>query len=308
MRRRLTTPRLTVNVHTAAIIPGTNHSAAKVEATMRRGGRRIPRPRSPTISHSRPAKPRIPRVRSAAVAWLAFHRVRKALISAIRVLRPRGSSSCSSSSVNSYTSSSTLVPRRRRRLQRSRIGSEGMLLHPRRQPAWPLRLERRDLLVLLERQGDLVEPVQQRVAPELVRARVLMHHERRLEPLRIGHLAALQVHRQLVAGGLLRLPHHGVHLLLRQNHRHHAVLEAVLVEYVRETRRDDCPYAVLPHRPHRVLPRGATAEVAPRHQDGGAAVALVVHDERRVGLPILVAPVVEQHLAPPLPLDALKVT
>src|SRR3990172_4942751 len=131
MRRRLTTPMLTVNVHTAAMIPGTNHSTAKVEAAMRRGGRRIPRPRSPTISHSRPAKPRIPRVRSAAVAWLAFHRVRKALISAIRVLRPRGSSSCSSSSVNSYTSSSTLVPRRRRRLQRSRTGSEGMLLHRR---------------------------------------------------------------------------------------------------------------------------------------------------------------------------------
>src|SRR3989337_1569469 len=253
MRRRLTTPMFTVNVHTAAMIPGTNHSAAKVEATMRRGGLRMPRPRSPTMSHSRPAKPRIPRVRSATVAWLAFHRVRKALIRAIRVLRPRGSSSCSSSSVNSYTSSSTLVPRRRRRLQRSRTGSEGILLHRRRQPARPLRLERRDLLVLLERQGDLVEPVQQRVAPELVRARVLMHHERRREPLRVGNLAALQVHRQLVAGRPLRLPHDGVHLLLSHDHGHESVLEAVLVEDVREAGRDHGSDTVPPHPPPRLL-------------------------------------------------------
>src|SRR3990170_8531656 len=306
-RRRLLKPRLTASVQAAAISPGTNQSAAKVEAAIRSGDLRMPRPRSPTMSHSRPAKPRIPNVRSATVAWLAFHRVRKALIRAMRVLRPRGSSSCSSSSVNSYTSSSTLVPRRRMRFQRSRMGSEGMLLHPRRQPAWPLRLERRDLLVLLERQGDLVEPVQQRVAPELVRARVLMHHERRLEALRVGHIAALQVHRQLVAGRPLRLPHDGVHLLLSHDHGHESVLEAVLVEDVREAGRDHRPNAVLPHRPHRVLPRRAATEVAVRDQDGGAAVALVVHDELRVGFAVRVAPVVEQDLAPPLPLDALKV-
>src|SRR3990170_3277483 len=130
-RRRLLKPRLTASVQAAAISPGTNHSAGKVEAAMRRGDWRTPRPRSPTISQSRPATPSVPNVRSTTVAWLAFHIVRKALISAITVLRPRGSSSSSSSSVNSYTSSSTLRPRPRIRLQRSRMGSEGILLHRR---------------------------------------------------------------------------------------------------------------------------------------------------------------------------------
>src|SRR3990172_2435223 len=83
------------------------------------------------------------------------------------VLRPRGSSSNSSSSVNSYTSSSTLRPRPRIRLQSSRMGSDGILLLRRGEHRVAVQTDGAVRVASGRRGGDLLAHLLPRLARKL---------------------------------------------------------------------------------------------------------------------------------------------
>src|SRR5207244_4525928 len=83
----------------------------------------------------------------------------------------------------------------------------------------------------------------------------------------------------------------------RQGHRQDAVLEAVVVEDVRVTGRDDDAEAVVDEGPGGVLAARAAAEVGAREQNRRATVARLVQHKIGVWLPALkVSPVVKQEL------------
>src|SRR2546428_12672806 len=68
MRRRLPAPRLTQSVQVEAMMPGTNQTTANVAAGNPKYQRRQPRQRSKMVNQMRPAKPAMPRERSATFA------------------------------------------------------------------------------------------------------------------------------------------------------------------------------------------------------------------------------------------------
>src|SRR5690606_16551926 len=116
-----------------------------------------------------------------------------------------------------------------------------------------------------------------------------------------------QVHRQAVARLRPGPPEQLIHLLLGQAHGQDAVLETVVIENVREGRRDDDPETVVQKRPRRVFPGRSAAEVAAGQQDAGTLVAGLVEDEIRVGRAVLKKPPVKKEELPESrALDALQ--
>src|SRR5690606_23782256 len=96
-----------------------------------------------------------------------------------------------------------------------------------------------------------------------------------------GHVVPL-----LLRGAAHQLPNH----LSLEPDRKEAVVEAVVVEDVREGRRQDGPEAVLLQGPGGVLPGGAAPEVGPGDEDGRPLVAGQVEDEVGPGLALLIVP------------------
>ena len=88
------------------------------------------------------------------------------------------------------------------------------------------------------------------------------------------------------------------HLLLGQDYRQQAVLEAVVKENVGEAGGDDAADAIVVQGPGGVFPGGAAAEVAPGHQDVGGGVGRLVQHELRPGRAVLIkAPTGKEMLA-----------
>ena len=146
-----------------------------------------------------------------------------------------------------------------------------------------LALVGRDVVGLLERERDVVEPVEQPVAAlgvELERHRAAVEAD--LERLEVD-LALARLHQR-------------AHLVLRQHDRQQADLRAVGEEDVGEGGRDDRLEAVVLQRPRRVLARRAAAEV----RAGGEDRVLGQAPAR------LLRPVVEQELAEAGALDPLE--
>jgi hypothetical protein len=172
-------------------------------------------------------------------------------------------------------------------------------------------LEGGDLVLVAQRQADVVKAIEQAVAAEW------QHVERDLFTLRPHDDLALQVDGELVAGEGVHLVEQLGHGGFGQHDGQHAVLEAVAEEDVGKAGRDDRAKAVLLQRPGRVLAAGAAAKVAPGQQDAGARVARLVEHEVWVGLArrfghaglaglVQVAPFVEQVGAKPRALDRLE--
>ena len=120
----------------------------------------------------------------------------------------------------------------------------------------------RDLVAALEREADVVEPVQQTVL------RVVVELERLVEvDGRDGDAPVDDVDHDLDRRVVLDDAHDARHDVLRQLDRHETDLQAVVAEDVGEARRDDGPEAVVLERPDGVLARRAGAEVRPGDQD-----------------------------------------
>ena len=154
----------------------------------------------------------------------------------------------------------------------------------------------RDRVGTLQRQADVVEPVQQSVLREVVDLeRDVEADGRRRDPL------VLDVDDHLEVRVLLdRLPQ-PLHRRLVDGRGDEAHLSGVVAEDVGEAWREHCREAVVHQRPHRVLTRRARSEVRTRDEDVGARVALLV--EHEVGV---LAPFGEQPRAEPGALDPLQ--
>ena len=161
------------------------------------------------------------------------------------------------------------------------VGQSAVVTGPR---ALAVALVGVDRLVLLQRQRDVVEAVEQAVLD------LGVDLEACAVPARPAHLLRGEVDLRLAGVGDRR------DVLGGQLDRQQADLRAVGAEDVGEARRDDRPEAVVLQRPRRVLAARAAAEVAPGDEDRVA---------RQVPVGLL-GPVVEQELAEARALDALE--
>mmetsp|Transcript_1008 Transcript_1008/g.1958 ORF Transcript_1008/g.1958 Transcript_1008/m.1958 type:complete len:225 (+) Transcript_1008:654-1328(+) len=103
---------------------------------------------------------------------------------------------------------------------------------------------------------------------------------------------AFQVDRHNRVRPALGVIHQHVDLLLRQNDRQDAILEAVVVKNIRERRRDHAADAEVQQRPGRMFTRGSATEVVASHKDLRVAIGRLVQDE----IGDLVAVIVIAHL------------
>src|SRR5208282_4150382 len=170
---------------------------------------------------------------------------------------------------------------------------------------WMLGFIGRDLRFMLQRQADIVQPVQQTMTREFV------HRERRRKSSSVFHSQGFEIDRQPVVFDLLRTTCDFRHLLLVEPHRQQAVLQAVVGKDVGKGRCDHHPEAKIRQRPDRVFARGPAAEVFPRDQNRRLRIARRVQ-HKIAGLFLArfsvsrKAPVVEEEFAEPRALDALQ--
>ena len=145
----------------------------------------------------------------------------------------------------------------------------------------PPRLERADLVGVLQRESDVVPAVQQAVACGTGRRRSCTSgcRPRVTTDWRPGRWSACS--RGSTATSVnSRSTSRSASTIGQQ-----PVLEAVVEEDVGERRRDQRAEAVIGERPGRVLARAAAAEVLPREQDRGAPVARLVEHEIGIRAP-----------------------
>src|SRR5512147_1537966 len=149
-----------------------------------------------------------------------------------------------------------------------------------------LRLERRDLVGLAQRQADIVESAEQ--------ARLAERIDLEVDRAAVGQcdLLPVQIDGEDRIAALLGRRHEGIHPLARQEDGQNAILEAIVKEDVGKTRSDNAADAEVEQRPRRVLARRATAEVLAGNKDPGVAPGGSVQDEAVD----FVAPVIVAHL------------
>src|SRR5712691_1614668 len=153
-------------------------------------------------------------------------------------------------------------------------------------------LIRRNFRLMLQRESDVVQPVQQAMADEVVDV------ELRPESLVVPHLALLEINRELVVINLLRSLHEFRNLSLAQPDRKETILGAVVGENVGERRRDHRPEAEVAERPHRMFTRRSTSKILPRDQNARAFVAWLIEHEVGIFLSVRVKPPVIKHKLP----------
>src|SRR6266851_4210625 len=122
------------------------------------------------------------------------------------------------------------------------------------------RLVRADLLVMQQRQRDIVEPFEQ----AFLRMRLDLEVCRPSEL--VGDLLRRQIDRQPVAVAALDRFENRVDLCRLEDYRQHPVLETIIVKNIRERRRDYRLEAEIHQRPYRMLARAAASKVFARHQ------------------------------------------
>jgi len=110
-----------------------------------------------------------------------------------------------------------------------------------------LPFKRRDLRVVGENEIDFI------LALEQPPARGVIEGEGFLQPLRIAHLTAFEVNRQLVARAGVGPIEDGVDRRFGDGDRHQAVADRVVAEDVGKRRRDDRPEPGIGQRPGGVL-------------------------------------------------------
>ena len=113
------------------------------------------------------------------------------------------------------------------------------------QPGRPLLLERRDLVLVLESEVDVVEAVEKAMTAELVGRGIVMDDERTAKTAVVVKLAALEVHGEFAGRSLLCPDYQLSRPLFRDDHRDKSVLEAVFVEDVGKAGADDGTKSVL---------------------------------------------------------------
>src|ERR1700752_3381838 len=135
-------------------------------------------------------------------------------------------------------------------------------------------LEGADLVRVREREGDLVDPVQQAMLAERfdLEAKDVRAVER-------GNALLLEIDGEPESRKGFGLVEELVDLMRRQDDGEQTVLEAVVEEDVAERGRNERAKPVVEQRPRRVLARAAAAEVAARKQYLRALVALLVQHE-----------------------------
>src|SRR5262249_50072982 len=106
-------------------------------------------------------------------------------------------------------------------------------------------------------------------------------------PVRGGHRLVTKVHGQLVTGRGQDVMDHRQDLVGLQHQRQNAVLEAVVVEDVCETRCDDTTEALVEERPRGMLTRRSTSKIIARQEDRRTLKARLVQKKFRVLRPVL---------------------
>src|SRR5690606_12865130 len=108
--------------------------------------------------------------------------------------------------------------------------------------------------ILVQRQPDVVEPVQQAIALEVV--------DVELDHTAVGtaDFLGFEVDGQRRVRAARGVVHELVEILRADRYRENAVLEAVIVEDVGEAGGDHAAYAEIEQRPGRVFARGSAAE------------------------------------------------
>src|SRR5882724_373682 len=164
--------------------------------------------------------------------------------------------------------------------------------HP-RHAGFVFLLERRDLVFLAEREAHFVRAGEQAFLAERIDREIVGRAVRRRDGLR------LQIDHDMRTRGCLEQPAQCRANLERLDDRQETVLEAVVEEDVAEARRDHGAEAVIVKRPHRMLARGAAAEVAVADQDFRRAIfGAVEHELRLLAAVVVEAQVVEQQRTP----------
>ena len=138
-------------------------------------------------------------------------------------------------------------------------------------------------VLVVQRHGDLVEPLEQ-LAP-------LTGLELELEAqVAGGDGAVLEIDDALHAGLLGGEVEQRANLVLGQGHRQEPTAERVALEDVCEGGGYDRAEALILQRPHGMLARGSTAEVAARDQNGPSPIGgCVEHEFRALGSRVVVA-------------------
>src|SRR3989338_7765140 len=139
-----------------------------------------------------------------------------------------------------------------------------------------LRLERLDLIDMLQGQADVVQAVQQTMFTKRLHLEIIHR------PVRRGDALSLQVDLQTIARRNLHRLEQRIHLFRSQADRQQAVLEAIIEKDVGETRRDDGAETVIFQRPRRMLARTAAAEIFARQQYLRALIARLVQHKIRI--------------------------
>ena len=93
-----------------------------------------------------------------------------------------------------------------------------------------------------------------------------------LDTVRRNHLQALQIDRDRDTGGRVQLRAQLIANLARQLHRQQTVLQAIIAEYVAETRRDDASNAKSQECVHGGFARRTAAKILIGDQHPGAAI------------------------------------
>src|SRR6266567_5642638 len=152
-------------------------------------------------------------------------------------------------------------------------------------------LEGMDHVEKLSGERNIVEPLEQASSAQG------MEGEGMLAAFDVGHHLAFQIDGNLGARLRAQLRADGRADVGIENYRNHAVLDAIVEEYIAEAWRNDRPDAEGRERIDRAFTRGAAAEILLRDDDTGLAVARLIEDEirllRAVGSK---AQVVKQHL------------
>src|SRR5580704_3936061 len=123
-----------------------------------------------------------------------------------------------------------------------------------------------------------------------------------------GQAGIVEIVRERRIGAALGVIHELGEVFWRNNDRKNTVLEAVVIENIGKTRRDDAADSKVEERPGRMLARGAATEISFRDKNFGFAIGRLVQDELGIfGSILLVAEFGEQPAAQAGALDCLEI-
>src|ERR1700688_2541600 len=108
-------------------------------------------------------------------------------------------------------------------------------------------LELGDSCIMLEREANFVQPLQQNMLAEFIDLKVIA------ETSRVGDRLRRQIDSQGITLLILRAPEKFIDLRFRKSHRKNSVHETVAVENIGIARRDQNSKAIVGDRPRGVL-------------------------------------------------------